>query len=193
MTIDKRVSRTKSALRIALLELMVEHGYERLSVQQILDRAAVGRATFYLHYRSKEDLLRGSFDQLREGLAQHCAAAAGDKKRAAAPLGFSLAFFQHVDGHRKLYRAVVGRASGVIVDQQMRRLLADLVRAEFDGRYRRSLDATRIELVAHSIAGALISVVSWWLDFNIKLTPEEVNALFRQMAVPGLEAIRTGS
>lgn len=180
MTPDKRVQRTKTALRDALLALMMENGYEKLSVQQILDRAAVGRATFYLHYRSKEDLLRGSLDELRAGLRQFQQATPMGKR----PLGFSLGFFQHVDGHRKLYRAIVGRESGKIVDKEIRHLVGDLVRAELTARKR---DALRVELAAQYIAGAMLAVVTWWLDRNIKLTALELDEHFRALVLPGLE------
>lgn len=190
---DQRVRKTQLALRSALLELMVERGYERLSVQQVLDRAGVGRATFYLHYRSKEDLLRSSLDQLREHLTQDWQSASADDARSSASLGFSLAFFRHVDSHRKLYRAVVGRESGVIVDRQMRRLLADLVREDIRSLDRRTRDGNATDLAAQYVTGALMAMVTWWLDRNIKLSADEINLSFRQMTLPALQAIRYSS
>ncbi len=171
----------------------MERGYERLSVQQVLDRAGVGRATFYLHYRSKEDLLRSSLDQLREHLTQDWQSAAADDARSSASLGFSLAFFRHVDSHRKLYRAVVGRESGVIVDRQMRRLLADLVREDIRSLGRRTRDGNATDLAAQYVTGALMAMVTWWLDRNIKLSADEINLSFRQMTLPALQAIRYSS
>jgi len=181
---DKRVRRTKQSLVRALVELMAESGYEKLSVQQILDRASVGRATFYLHYRSKENLLRSSFDNLREQMMEPFHAGTHN---SGEPLAFSLQFFQHVDSHRQLYKAIVGRESGAIVDRQMRRLLADLVRAEIGPHSR---DAKQADLAAQYVAGALASIVTWWLDRNIRLTAEEINSSFRRMTLPALQAIR---
>jgi AcrR family transcriptional regulator len=187
---DKRVERTRQALQAALLELMVECGYERLSVQQILDRADVGRATFYLHFGSKEELLRSSLERLRKYLAQDSRLVAGKQADSSAPLGFSLAFFQHVDSHRKLYRAIVGRESGAIVDKQLRRLLADLVLKEVASRDRNAQARAKADLTAQYVAGAMMAVVTWWLDRNIKLSVEEIDSTFRQMTLPALEAIR---
>ena len=184
---DKRVQKTQQALRSALLELMIERGYERLSVQQILDRAGVGRATFYLHYSNKEDLLRKSLDQLREHLIREWQAASKGKTQSKPPLGFSLAFFRHVDSHRRLYRAVVGRESGVIVDRQMRRLLADLVK-EALAQGSRERNGIRTEMAAQYVAGALMSIVTWWLDRNVKISPEEINSVFLQMTIPALQS-----
>jgi len=190
---DKRVTRTHQALRGALIELIVETGFEKLSVQQILDRAGVGRATFYLHYRNKEDLLRTSLDGLREHLAREWHSTTKGKMSPSTPLGFSLPFFRHVDGHRKLYRAIVGRESGIIVDRQMRRLLAELVHEELDSPERRVRATGAADLAAHYVAGALMAIVTWWLDRNIKLTAEEIDAIFRQMTLPALDAIRVSS
>src|SRR6266545_313433 len=104
--VDKRTLRTQEALRDALLELIFERGYENSSVQDILDLARIGRATFYTHYGSKEDLLKRSLDVLHEHLIGEWKASSKAGARAEAPLGFSLTFFRHVDGHRKLYRAI---------------------------------------------------------------------------------------
>jgi AcrR family transcriptional regulator len=182
-TQDKRVRRTQQALRSALLELMVERGYEQLSVQDILDRAAVGRATFYAHYRSKEELLVRSMDGLRQHLLEH------SKSRMQhdghAPLGFTLAFFRHVDSYRPLWRAIVGRESGFIVERRMRRLLLDVVRMDTRAVSRKSDRVA--DLTAHYLVGAIMSVMTWWLDSNVRLTPEQVDRLFRKLALPALE------
>jgi AcrR family transcriptional regulator len=187
---DRRVARTQQALRSALLELMVEYGYEKLSVQQILDHAGVGRATFYLHYRSKEDLLRTSLEGLREHLTRDWHSASKGKAQSRPPLGFILAFFQHIDSHRKLYRAIVGRESGAIVDKKMRSLLADLVREDLGSTGHRIRVGSEADMAAQYVAGALMAIVTWWLDRNIKLSAEEIDRTFRQMTLPALQAIR---
>src|SRR3954469_23951916 len=65
---DRRVRRTRRLLREALLALVLEKGYEAVTVQDVLDRADVGRATFYAHFRDKDDLLISGADELRESL-----------------------------------------------------------------------------------------------------------------------------
>ena len=187
---DKRVRKTKEALRSALLELMVQRGYEALSVQDILDRAAVGRATFYLHYRNKEDLLRRSLDELRENLIAEWKSTSWSPGGPQDPLGFSLAFFRHVDSHRRLYRAVVGRESGAIVDRQMRRLLASLIVEGIAASSRGARNPVWVEMASQYVAGALMSIVTWWLDHNVKLSPEEINTAFREMTLPAVKTIR---
>jgi AcrR family transcriptional regulator len=68
-TTDRRVRRTRELLRSALLSLIQEKGYERITVRDILDRADVGRSTFYAHYRDKDELLQSGFEDVRSALA----------------------------------------------------------------------------------------------------------------------------
>jgi AcrR family transcriptional regulator len=53
---DLRIRRTRSLLSNALVALMQEKSIDKITVQEVLDRATVGRSTFYLHYRDKDDL-----------------------------------------------------------------------------------------------------------------------------------------
>ncbi len=55
---DRRSERTRQALTSALIELMLEEGYQAVTVRQVATRARVGRATFYLHFSDKRELLR---------------------------------------------------------------------------------------------------------------------------------------
>src|SRR5512144_1494007 len=61
---DRRIQRTRQSLRAALLELMKTKSYDAISIEEITERANVGRATFYLHYKDKEDLLLEEFSEM---------------------------------------------------------------------------------------------------------------------------------
>src|SRR6516165_5904912 len=67
-TMDRRVQRTQDVLHQALMSLIIEKGYEVITVQDIIDRANVGRSTFYTHYVGKQDLLRAGLKHLKEHL-----------------------------------------------------------------------------------------------------------------------------
>src|SRR5262249_61932845 len=70
---DRRVRRTRRALQEALRELMLQKAYDHITVQDVLDRADVGRATFYAHFRDKDALLMSEFEAMREALREHLA------------------------------------------------------------------------------------------------------------------------
>jgi AcrR family transcriptional regulator len=101
---DRRVRRTRALLHQALIELILEKGYGRITVQDILDRADVGRSTFYSHYRDKDTLLLdGGMDHLRTMIAD----AAAGAPVAPTPLHPARVIFRLADGNRRLYRALI--------------------------------------------------------------------------------------
>ena len=68
---DRRVLRTREVLSNALVDLILEKGYEKITVQNIIDQANIGRSTFYDHFQDKQDLLEKSFGMLADDLNQH--------------------------------------------------------------------------------------------------------------------------
>jgi AcrR family transcriptional regulator len=108
---DRRVRRTRRLLIEALLALIMEKGYAKLTVQDILDRADVGRSTFYAHFRDREALLVACFDNVRDELRREIdaltpGASPPDPARPAA------AIFAHAQRRRPVYRALCGRQGG---------------------------------------------------------------------------------
>lgn len=179
--IDNRVRQTRAALLRALPDLMMERGYERLTIQNVLERAQVGRATFYAHFDSKDDLLAASVDSLRSWLVQAWRGMPDQR------LGFTLPFFEHLASHGALYEKSIARESEVSVERHIRRMLAGLVRDDLASRRGDKIDPASLELAVHYVVGALWSTIVWWLDAG-KLVPAcEVNALFQRLAFPGLD------
>ena len=70
--IDRRVARTRGMLHEALLSLIIEKGYEAVSVEDICERANVGRSTFYAHFTGKDDLKRSGLGHLRQATPGSC-------------------------------------------------------------------------------------------------------------------------
>ena len=167
---------------------MIEKGYEAITVQDIIDRANVGRSTFYAHYVGKQDLLMSGLKNLSRHLLEHQRAALALKGSFTEKgFGFSLALFEHVHSHRNVYHAIVGRQSGTVVMSELRAMLADLVRNDLKtlSPNERSSDLPR-SAVIHFVVGALMSVVTWWLDERSKLSPGEANAIFRRLTLPSI-------
>jgi AcrR family transcriptional regulator len=186
---DRRVGRTQQLLRQALLSLIREKGFETLTVQEIIDRANVGRATFYTHFENKDDLLVSGFDELRASLRdrqrQALARGAGVADRVFA---FSRDMFEHANDHRGVYRAMVGKQSGAVVEQVLHKILLDLIRDDIRATAPRALGPAAAEPLAQFLAGGLFGVLIWWLRSKSRLPVEQVNTLFRKLAVPALEA-----
>ena len=183
---DRRVLRTREALRDALLAMMAERGWDAIDVQALCERANVGRSTFYLHYASKEALLDGGFDGLRAALREHAQHAS---KGASAPGEWALVrgLIAHVHQEQRVFRAMLGRRSGQFVQDRFRELLVNLVDEELSLPNKRSW---RADAAAHCLAGALFQLLTWWLGTNKPHSPKEIEALYVALSQPVVQAAR---
>jgi AcrR family transcriptional regulator len=182
-TVDRRVARTRGLLQRALIILILKKGYDAITVEEICEAADVGRSTFYAHYTSKDDLKRSGLNQLRRALVEHHEAAPGTGDR----FSFSLPLFEHARDHIDLYRALVGSRGGVLALETIRRLVADLLRAEVPATDAKNAPpALPRELVTQYLAGAYMALLTWWLEAGAKLPPEQMDAVFRRLASEGV-------
>ncbi|OJF11198.1 TetR/AcrR family transcriptional regulator [Couchioplanes caeruleus] len=183
-TPDRRVRRTRAALREALLDLMAERGYDAVTVQDIIDRADVGRSTFYNHYTDKDDLLRDNFADLRTIVAQPGTATTSAGHR----LRFSLPLLRHVQQQRRLLLALLAGGGRTPVLRQVEQVLIDIVRDELTDR--RSPDTGRIPIDAQAryTVGAYLALLQWWLTDQPQMAPDEADRIFQTLVTPGLRA-----
>lgn len=188
---DRRVRRSRRVLHEALRALILEKGYDRVTVQDVIDRADVGRATFYAHFRDKDDLLMSGFAEMRQSLQQHLAAfprAQGD--RSGDGLGFTRALFEHAAGHRREYRALVGSRSGGVILTSVHRELTSLMRAHLDEAVarRRVKPVVPVEIITQYVVSALLSLLTWWLDNDLPYTAEQMAQMFERLTRPAVAA-----
>ena len=155
--IDRRAARTRDQLLEALPVLMAERGFERLTIQNIIDRAGVGRATFYAHFDNKEELLAASVGRLKAWLE------AMRGRYPAQPFAFMLPFFDHLASHRAIYRTTFERESEVSVERLIRSMMRELVRAELEANRTPQQDDAAIELATQFVVSTFWSVVVWWM------------------------------
>lgn len=187
---DRRVQRTQQLLRAALFSLIQEKGFETLSVQDIIDRANVGRATFYAHFDNKEDLLVSGFDGLREALKDRQRVALSRRSGVEDRLfAFSRELFAHANEHRDVFRAMAGKQSGAAIQQLLHKLLLDLVRDDMKAALpRANAGSSTTEALVQFIAGGFFGLLIWWLGGKMRLSVEEVDSLFRKLAIPAVQA-----
>ncbi|MEU7763799.1 helix-turn-helix domain-containing protein [Nocardia sp. NPDC049190] len=177
---DRRVRRTRNVLHRALIELVLERGYDRVTVRDILTRADVGRSTFYTHYRDKDDLLLlSSTDYLRAAMT----AAAADTP-ATEPLAPMRVLFGLAADNPEVYRALIGRKSGTLLLRTTKAMVAEIL-AE---RMRDRLDmpeaefATTITFLSWGVIGLLGAIA----EPDLPLSAEEAYERFARLVGPGL-------
>lgn len=178
---DRRILQTRNRLGDAMVALMHEKEFDDITVQEVLDRARVGRATFYAHFSGKNDLFLSDVEDFLEliggALRRH-----DSNPRRLLPVA---EFFTHIREVREFYSAVM--RSGKLNDVQAlargifaRSIEERLVTAGKD------LDPARRSAYAHVLAGSFFSLLDWWIDKGMKADPKEMDALFHRMAWRGL-------
>ena len=186
-TRDRRVQRTKTSLRDALIGLAREKPYGSIAVKDILDRANVGRSTFYTHFRDKDELLdSGIHEMLRSTHARPGGASAVERV-----LAFSLPVLQYVDEHRRRpHSPEMPREGRIVLHAHLQDVLASVIAEDVAMAMRRPESSRQLpaELVARHVAATFVLVLNWWVDSDVALTPAEVHQRFRSLVAPALSA-----
>ena len=176
---DRRVVRTQTVLRDALIALIHERGWDAVSVQDICARADVGRSTFYVHFADKEELLLSGFDLFSKQLREHVAARAGE------PLAFLRPLIEHVREHQQLYRALVGKRSHQAVRKEFMRVVLELVDADVA---QSMASGPQRSAAGRYLAGALTESLVWWLDNRTGLDAAEIERVTLRLSRAVLNA-----
>jgi AcrR family transcriptional regulator len=182
---DRRARRTRDALGDALVNLMQERPFNSITVQDVLDRAAVGRSTFYTHYRDKDDLFLSDVEDFWEMVSTMLERSGEDSKRVAPVREL----FTHVAEAKGFRDALV--ASGKVHD----------VMELGQGQFARAIEQRLIKLsagkgtspgqfagAAHALAGALFSSLNWWIDRGMPLSAAEMDNAFHRLVWSGVNA-----
>lgn len=188
---DRRVQRTRNMLYDALMDLMIEKGYDAITVQDIIDRANVGRSTFYSHFPDKEQLLLDSIGQLRGFLKEQSVNRSLPEVQGEYRFGFSLAMLQHVQSHKLIYKANVNKKGGAVVLQHMQGMLADLAREEVAELLPSSASLPIPQEVAvEFVVNTFLTLLAWWVDQNMPCSAIEVDRIFHKLTLSGLSALK---
>ncbi len=185
--VDRRIQRTRQLLQDALIALIVEKGYGKITVQNIIDQANVGRSTFYAHYLDKDDLMTSSMDKLRAELDQHMVKAGdGEERKEFLP---SMALFRHTQKQHHLYKAMIGGKGIDIVAKAINDALMSHAQEHFEQLERQGYRLTvPAPVITTYLAGSLQTLLTWWLDNDMPYSPEQMNEMFLQLTMPGVTA-----
>jgi AcrR family transcriptional regulator len=197
---DRRIQRTRQSLRTALLELIKEKDYDAISIEEITERANVGRATFYLRYKDKEDLLLDEFREMANEKVQTLSEIPFSawlesreditdvgEKRPAPPL---LIVFEHIYDNSELYSILLKSEKASRVIERIRKISTEAIVQFVEAKTKTDpvpfLFKVPIEFFAAFFSGALLSTVDWWLEEGLHHTPREMTHLFQDLFIQGV-------
>ncbi len=179
--LDRRIQRTRPLLQEALFHLIIERGYDRITIADITERANLGRTTFYLHYRDKEDLLQESIKALLHDL--HLDVELETEEICTFPT-VSIRIFQHVMRRQRLYQAMLKEAGPTrTLEDVMRTYFTELCQRFLSGDLLkvRSSSLASSEIIAVHAAGSLLGLLSWWLKQEVPISAEDMGTIYCQL------------
>lgn len=180
---DRRIQRTRDVLGDALITLMHEKPFDTITVQDVLDLAGVSRSTFYTHFRDKDDLFLSDADDFFQHMANLLTIRGEVSNRVAAVQEM----FAHVADIGEFYKALMESGSF----QQAMELGQEHFARGIEQRLSQLSPAhakpsSARSALAHAFAGAMFSMMTWWLDHGKPSSPAEMDGTFHQMVWAGV-------
>ena len=198
---DRRVRRTRRALQKALVDLILEKGYDAVTIEEITDRADLGRTTFYLHYKDKEELLMHAIDTICEDFIEtHSSLLAqiDSPENAIKQLRYNLDerilyhIFAHARDNADLYKVMLRGEGGA----RATRRFANVIQEETVKRLKNIKGLTikvPIEIFAVYFSGTIMEMVTWWLEENQPYPIEKMVTYCQQVFIYGaLDTVTPG-
>jgi len=186
--VDRRIVRTRQLLREALLALISEKGYDGIRVLDIAERANLNRATFYLHYRDKSDLLLQSSEDVFNDLATRFEPITKDNLALDKPPIQLQIVFEHVAQHADFYRVILGKDGVPAFAAKLREYIAAISHERVDQLHALFPDAAQIidsRYVANYVAGALVGTITWWLETGMPHSSDFMADRFAWLTIAG--------
>lgn len=180
--LDRRTRRTRQLLKESLMSLILEKGYDAVTVEEITDRADLGRTTFYLHYRDKDDLLLKSIEAISQELI--------DQISSTPPIPL---VFQHAAENADLYRIILRGEGAYRASIHLREIISDT--AEEFLAARKAQDGLEVDpivpldIFSNYFAGSLLGILTWWLESDMPYPPEEMAEMFQRLYFQGAHQV----
>ena len=177
--VDRRILRTRRMLGEALIELILEKGFDAVTIRDITDRADIAYATFYRHYDGKEDLLINRVKKVMSSLEEIAQETSSDYFQVEGIL-----LFEHVEAKQDLYRSLLGSKSNRYVIQQLKEMIMDSVRERAYARYKNvKYPAIPLDVLVNHTAVGTLELIAWWLENDKKYSIERMADIYKKLVI----------
>jgi AcrR family transcriptional regulator len=184
--VDRRIQRTQELLGNALVSLILEKGYEAVTLKDITDRANVAYVTFFRHFKDKDQLLMQRLQESLTELTDCIESAALETQQPLAIENEGLLIFKHIQQHSSLYRTLLSSRGGHQGSSLVRKRTQDIIAAIFLRGCTVLHDKSHIipaEIAAHHIAASLLALIEWWLENDMPYPLERMAQIYSKLII----------
>jgi len=169
---------TRKLLIQATLQLVLEKGYDAISIQDITDRADLGRGTFYIHFKDKEDVVWTAFRDLFQELEQE-AHQQLDRSMPQVEYYGLLNIFSHAERNSDLYKVMFGRQGSALLGGRAQDFLAKVFLYDIRNAPQPPEVDFNIpeEIEAQILTGMISRLLYWWLESPNDYSAEQMAAM----------------
>lgn len=175
---ERRRLQTRKQLIDTALQLILEKGYDAISIQDITDRADLGRGTFYIHFKDKEEVVWAAFQELFQTLEQE-AHRQLDRHMPGVEYYGLLNIFRHGEKNRDLYRIMLGGKGSATLTARAQDFLAEaFLRDIHNAPPPAGIDfKIPVEIESQVLTGMISRLLFWWLETTNNYTAEQMAAM----------------
>ncbi len=164
------------------MELILEEGYDEISIQDITDKANLGRATFYLHFKDKEELLLDVMDQFMADFMEQVPQFS-ENQWHLEDIKPIVKLFDFAAENYDLYRIMIIGSGGITASRQLHCSIANNIKSCIEAEIEETgaEPILPVAFIANHFAGSLLATIYWWLDNDLPYTVEEIATMFQQI------------
>lgn len=183
--LDRRVQRTRALLRDALMALIQEKGYDAVTIEEITERANLGRTTFYLHYQSKDDLLLDHHADFTAHLSLD--RLSREQLLGSEPQPEMVTFLQEISEGKTVYLAFTRAKDADVIMRSVRQRMMENLQESLQEAFPDAEPLVPLEILTHYLVRGQISLIDWWITNR---TGYEANQIATMLHRLQLAAVR---
>ncbi|MBI5957231.1 MAG: TetR/AcrR family transcriptional regulator [Chloroflexi bacterium] len=180
---ERRKQRTRRLLLDTARALLLERGYDAITVQEITDRADLGRGTFYVHFKDKEEIIWTLVQENVDELDAKIEEIAPGRPLEQRIYGIWRVTFAHFQANRDLVLVVFGKQGHIGLANRLHDYFVELMINDLRVVPAETLLPLPIDYTANYLVGAQMRIAVWWLEHAPQYTPDQIAAMFYQMTI----------
>lgn len=189
---DRRILKTRMVLQDAMFSLMQEKSYNKITIQEIIDRANVGRSTFYSHFETKDDLLLSSIEILLEMLNQYIVdyLESNEKKPRLLPVA---ELFDHIRENSKPMKGLMKAESSEVFFNKVQTYWNNNIDRYLKARFPKDSEPELpLAILTNHITSTLINLIKWWINNKMPYSSAQMDCYFQELVNPCIDSVLLG-
>jgi AcrR family transcriptional regulator len=165
---DRRIQKTRQSIMNTFIDLLAEKGFDKITINDIAERANINRGTVYLHYVDKFDLLDKCIETYVEMLLHHCANNTDKKLNASA----FQSVFEYLENNFTIYKLLLSNEGSGFFRSRLYAIIAQTV-TEVIG-IKTDNKAFSNNVTTHFLTSGFIGVLEWWINNSMPCSVQEI-------------------